>query len=448
MNKTEFIKRRFKKMPGSDFKSRTIGLALFCLVFISAVWLEGVEISAKEEKTGEGYEADYLIEGMESNDREEKKTKYYVSLGDSIAEGTALPNAKEQCYASLIGKELDGKLAFVNYGVAMKTSTDLLDWLENIGEEERKQLLNAGVVTVSIGSNDVLLPFIYYVPEVFECDWDGLEDAIKRTIFIGGKEGIEKRIERMKMLLEEDVNRKDGMYAGFKTLRKNLPVLVKKLREMAPEAEIYFANYYNPYEGVSILDFNMGELAEQYISSMNELWEGISGDYTLIDVHSMLQGKKGILNVNILTGQFDPHPNTEGHKLLCALYLEKLQNGSYVDKTLYFRKGNLFYRVCDKKGTKAAVYQRIGSKKSVTIPKRVSYGGVSYKVAEIDKSAFYGQDNLKKVIIKSSFIKKIEKQGFDDTDSGLKVYVPKKQYKAYKKMLKGAGVKGKKVVKL
>lgn len=374
----------------------------------------------------------------------EEKNKYYISLGDSIAEGTALPDAKNQCYTSLLGKKLNGKFTTVNYGVAMKTSSELLEWLSTAGEDEKEKLRNAGIVTVSIGSNDVLLPFIYYVPEVFECDWDGLNAAIAKTI-LGGKGEIQKRVDRMKKILEDDVNRKDGIEAGLKTLKGNLPLIVSKLRELAPEAEIYFANYYNPYDGVAFSGFDMGEMGEVYISRMNEIWEDIPGDYTLLDVHSMFQGKKGILNVNIMSAQFDPHPNIEGHKLLAAMYMEKMQEGQYVEKTEYFRKGNLFYRVLNTKKPKVSVYQRLSSEKTVKIPKSVSYKGVTYTVAEIDSSAFYSQGNLKEVEILSPYISKIGESGFSGTDDKLKVYVPKKQYKAYKKLLKAAGVEGRAV---
>lgn len=376
----------------------------------------------------------------------EEKNKYYISLGDSIAEGTALPDAKKQCYTSLLGEELDGKLKTVNYGVAMKTSSELLEWLSSIGEDEREKLRNAGIVTVSIGSNDVLLPFIYYVPEVFECDWDGLDSAIAKTI-LGGKGEIQKRVERMKKILEEDVNRKDGIEAGLKTLKGNLPLIVSKLRELAPEAEIYFANYYNPYDGVAFPGFDMGEMGEAYISRMNELWEDIPGDYTLLDVHSMFKGKKGILNVNIMSAQFDPHPNIEGHKLLAAMYMEKMQEGKCFEEISFFRDENLFYRVLNTKRPSVSVYQRLSSKKSVKIPKSVSYKGVNYRVSGIESGAFYSQENLKKVEILSPYIKSIGKSGFEGTNDGLKVYVPKKQYKAYKKLLRAAGVDKKAVVK-
>lgn len=376
----------------------------------------------------------------------EEKSKYYISLGDSIAEGTALPDAKEQCYTSLLGKELEGKLTTINYGVMMKTSSELLEWLDTVGEDDKEKLKNAGIVTVSIGSNDVLLPFIYYIPEVFECEWDELDKAIAKTL-IGGKSEIRKRTERMKKILEDDVNRKDGIAAGLKTLKGNLPRIVSKLRELAPDAEIYFANYYNPYDGVSFLDFNMGEMGEVYISRMNELWENIPGDYTLLDVHSMFQGKKGILNVNIMLAQFDPHPNVEGHKLLMAMYMEKLQEGQYLDEVSFFRDEDLFYRVLNTKRPSVSVYQRLSSEKSVKIPKSVNYKGVSYRVSEIESGAFFSQENLKKVEILSPYIKNIGESCFDGTDDRLKVYVPKKQYKEYKKLLRAAGVDGKAVGK-
>ena len=109
---------------------------------------------------------------------------------------------------------------------------------------------------------------------------------------------------------------------------------------------------------------------------------------------------------------------------------------------------------------------------SVTVPDKVTIGGVTYKVTaiapkafannkklkkvtisknitSIGKNAFAGCKKLKKITIKSTKLKSssIGKNAFKGTAKKLIVKVPKKQYKAYKKFLKKKGNKTIKVRK-
>ena len=81
--------------------------------------------------------------------------------------------------------------------------------------------------------------------------------------------------------------------------------------------------------------------------------------------------------------------------------------------------------------------------KNITIKGTVKINGVKYKVTSIGKKAFAKAKKLKKINIKSKFIKKIAKGAFKKTSKKLVVKVPKKQKKAYKKLIKKAGFKGK-----
>ena len=103
---------------------------------------------------------------------------------------------------------------------------------------------------------------------------------------------------------------------------------------------------------------------------------------------------------------------------------------------------------------------------SVTVPDKVTIGGVTYKVTaiapkafannkklkkvtisknitSIGKNAFAGCKKLKKITIKSTKLKSksIGKNAFKGTAKNLVINVPKKQYKTYKKFLKKKGNK-------
>ena len=68
---------------------------------------------------------------------------------------------------------------------------------------------------------------------------------------------------------------------------------------------------------------------------------------------------------------------------------------------------------------------------------------VSAKVTSINKNAFKGCKKLKKLTIKSKYIKTIGKQAFKGVSKKCSIKAPKKKYKIYKSCLKKAGFKGK-----
>lgn len=83
--------------------------------------------------------------------------------------------------------------------------------------------------------------------------------------------------------------------------------------------------------------------------------------------------------------------------------------------------------------------------KKITINATIKFNGVTYKVTSIGKKAFAKAKKLKKIIIKSTTIKKVGKSALKKTSKKLVIKVPKKQKKAYKKLFKKAGNKKVKV---
>ena len=77
--------------------------------------------------------------------------------------------------------------------------------------------------------------------------------------------------------------------------------------------------------------------------------------------------------------------------------------------------------------------------KSVIIPKTVKFEGKSYKITSIEKKAFAGAKKLKKITVKSVTIKKIGKKAFYKVNSAVKIKVPAKKLKTYKKLIVKSG---------
>ncbi len=104
------------------------------------------------------------------------------------------------------------------------------------------------------------------------------------------------------------------------------------------------------------------------------------------------------------------------------------------------------YKVTDPE-KKEVSYKAPASKKAktVTIPASVTIDGVTYKVTKIDDNAFNGCKKMKTITIKSTKLtsKSVSANAFKGLSKNVIIKVPKKQLKAYKKLLKKKGFKGK-----
>ncbi len=126
---------------------------------------------------------------------------------------------------------------------------------------------------------------------------------------------------------------------------------------------------------------------------------------------------------------------------------------------------NLIYKV-GKKNTVTVTGAKSKKIKSVSIPATVTIQGTKYKVTAIAAKAFSGYGKLKTVTIgknvksigkqafakdkklktitvKGTALKKVGKKSFINVPAKAKIKVPKKSKKAYKKLLKKGGFKGK-----
>lgn len=73
---------------------------------------------------------------------------------------------------------------------------------------------------------------------------------------------------------------------------------------------------------------------------------------------------------------------------------------------------------------------------SITIPNTVKINGYNYKITAIGKKAFYNQNRLKKITIKSTSIKSIGSKAFTGINNKAVIRVPKSKKSVYKRFLK------------
>lgn len=112
-------------------------------------------------------------------------------------------------------------------------------------------------------------------------------------------------------------------------------------------------------------------------------------------------------------------------------------------KGTIIKKGGVKYVITTSSGkvkTVSVLGMANKTKKSITIAKTVSYKGYQYAVTGICKKAFYKMSKLKKIKVLSTKITKVGKQAFKKTNVKLKIQVPKKKLKKYRKLFQGKGL--------
>lgn len=246
-----------------------------------------------------------------------------VLIGDSIAKGVGSSDAKTKSYGALIGEKVDGKVT--NLGITGLDSGQLIEKLET--EKFQEALEDADVIFVSIGSNDLLKPFLSIVAEAADVTGEG-KDLYKN---------LQKQFSKLSK--NDPLAAGDALANAVKNVRKssqlkkaceqfpeNLETIITELRESYPEAVIYVNNIYNPYYGVAYVYegltlLNIHELCEGYIVELNKAFDYGSKDYSVMDMYSIFR-QDGYTNVNPASLQdmsgvnFDPHPNDAGYQLM------------------------------------------------------------------------------------------------------------------------------------
>ena len=248
----------------------------------------------------------------------------YVALGDSIAAGYGLAD-DENNYVDLIGEDLGARTT--NLAVSGMTSIELMEMLSS-GEYD-DVISQADVITISIGSNDLLQPFINRVIKAF-----GIEDVgdINNTVISELKRKYKDDpftlIPVIAELNSQIVNNEE-LYAICKNFEINIfPQIITLIKEKNENAQIIVNNIYNPYYNVSIYGiYDLGKIADSYIGRINMAFID-SINYNCIDIYDVFR-EEGLTNSNIdfwnlESLNFDPHPNKDGHMMIFSAINSKI----------------------------------------------------------------------------------------------------------------------------
>ena len=243
-------------------------------------------------------------------------------LGDSIAQGYGLPDyvgegsIPKSAYASLFSAEI-GAAGTVDLASSGTATEHTIRFLKN--ETFIENIQKSSVITLSMGSNDILGPGQTMIVEAL-----GLSSTSEIASAFAAENA--NAIELLKKISE--YAKKDEQAAKFvsavEKFKENWVTIIDMIYAINPDAILIVTNFYNPYKPMSMLasyGVDIDVTVDTYLGQMNEFiasHEYNGEKYFIADVVEVGNNKT---NVNLVTKNVDPHPNTEGHAYIASAVL-------------------------------------------------------------------------------------------------------------------------------
>lgn len=309
----------------------------------------------------------------------------YVAIGDEIS--IEANNDYDVSYISLIKDFLyavNNNLDFSNLSEEGITSSELL----NIIDENNEKIKDSDLITVSIGGNNIL-------------------NAILRNLNIDESilQGCDE--EKFDSIISEHLNSdeiKNEILNEVNKFSKDFPSIIKKIKKLAPEADIYVNTVYNPInKKCNIYDF-----FDEQINSINDLIvkNNSNYDYKIIDCYHILDSEE-VLNFKIENGVARIYPNKVGHAMMATqvvsdyeeyvnLEVDKITSSSEKIKGKTVPNTNII--VVSENGTVGTAQAKDNGEFQIEISPMVS--GTNIEVLVYDKKIFSILYKFEKLVVK------------------------------------------------
>ncbi len=202
---------------------------------------------------------------------------FYLVLGDSIAYGSGLANAREACYGKIVADTNDYEYA--NYAVPGHTTANLINRLSD--EEVIASLEKADIISISIGGNDFLMSNL--IGLMFDS------------------------------MVKNDYTQFDKIAEGFYT---NFSQIIDIINEHNEDAVILMQTLYNPQSGYLRPPYQ--QAADRLNAAIARYNEENPGEIIIVDVGTALGD-----DPENYAGD-DIHPSVKGNEIIAKVILEKL----------------------------------------------------------------------------------------------------------------------------
>ena len=290
----------------------------------------------------------------------ESEPHIYIALGDSIASGYGLVSPTDRhtyIFYEMLRKEgyvyVEEK---INKAIEEYTTTDLLELLNEMTDDQLQLFKNARIITLNIGGNNILVPFAKYlsnradIEEMLaeEGETADIEESksslngriIDGTLAVWGhvSEWLGDAVSTGRTLLglfSDELSAE--LEQGAQIFEKEFGEIIDWLKTNARGATIIVNTIYNPIpDKIWIIPVELSNKADEYIRAMNKiiLEESETRGFHVADIHAAFSDRDDVMslsqfNLNPFGGQFMSvdiiHPNRDGHTLIAELIYEQYQ---------------------------------------------------------------------------------------------------------------------------
>lgn len=249
------------------------------------------------------------------------KIKNYTALGDSITLGTGLKDISDESYPALVSKTLN--ISASNYGIDGMNSSWLLYNIEHGDYDD--SIKNADLITLSVGSNDILWIFYQELADSFNVDINNCDNLIQSISNNFSKATISEKIDMIKKLYTNFYSEKtkNDLKTAINNYKKTWPKLIKTIKNINPKSEIIVIEYYNPYHNFLIPSFNMNlknfnEYLDSYVDELNDfLYKNNDLGYDIAYIKDDFYSSNSTnVHISLFNLNLDPHPNKMGHQII------------------------------------------------------------------------------------------------------------------------------------
>ncbi|MEL7658796.1 MAG: SGNH/GDSL hydrolase family protein [Bacillota bacterium] len=269
-------------------------------------------------------------------------TLHYVALGDSVTYGMSAyaptyPYPLYYGYADMLKDTLDdyGAVDYLNAGIPGLDSSEMLGFLtSDLGY--RYAVSGRNLVTINIGGNNLLTPFIAAIFSAFGVILEGdiTEADFMHLIYNINLMGEEDALAAYSNLNNPSGQLANAFKAGVKSFKNDLPKIIAEVKVLAPDSMITVNTLYNPLE----TDDPLYKLVDKYVRQINNfIWatyaesgfavadvyngfKSYAGPYDLVAFDSDMAIVSALEMEPLKVAAYvDPHPNTFGHIIIATL---------------------------------------------------------------------------------------------------------------------------------
>lgn len=239
-------------------------------------------------------------------------------LGDSTGRPYRM-KIRANSFGHLLSRRL-GK-SYAADAIAGSNSSSLIQML--LTDEDRiEHTKNAEIFILSIGGNNIIIPFLMSMIRALELGPLGV-----RTLGAVGDALHNDKLAPAKIIKELGSKQtKEECQAAVDTFKREFPQIINRIRELNPNVILIVQNVFNPFNSTqNIIYRQVGKPMGKYIDMVNDFIDETNKtlDFITIDLEKAFKsfrGKEDLTNIK----DKDMHLTDFGHKFVYGLLYDKL----------------------------------------------------------------------------------------------------------------------------